>query len=86
MEGPSPDGWSEIWFVSLNRINFAICETLAFIHLIKRPILSKASAILLVSLSAVGADKLDEPKLLKSKAKKRFSTLKVKENSLVDID
>lgn len=37
-------------------------------------ILLKASAILLVSLSAVGADKLDEPKLLKSKAKNKFNT------------
>lgn len=47
---------------------------LCLIHLIKRPILLKASAILFVSWSAVGADKLDEPKLLKSKAKKRLST------------
>jgi hypothetical protein len=28
----------------------------------------------LVSLSAVGADRLDEPKLLSSKAKNRFNT------------
>lgn len=44
------------------------------IQLIKREMRLKASAILFVSLSAVGADKLDEPKLLKSKAKKRLST------------
>lgn len=40
----------------------------------KRPILSKASAILFVSLSAVGAERLEDPKLLKSKAKKRLRT------------
>lgn len=49
---------------------------LDFIQFIKRPIRSNASAILFVSLSAVGADKFDEPKLLKSKAKKRFRTYK----------
>lgn len=41
---------------------------------LKRAIRLKASAILLVSLSAVGADKLDDPKFDKSKAKKRFKT------------
>lgn len=44
------------------------------IQLIKREMRLNASAILFVSLSAVGADKLDEPKLLKSKAKKRLRT------------
>lgn len=38
----------------------------------------KASAILFVSLSAVGADKLDEPKFDKSKAKKRLRTCKMR--------
>jgi hypothetical protein len=47
---------------------------LLFTHALKRAIRLNASAILFVSLSAVGADKLDEPKLLKSKAKKRLST------------
>lgn len=49
---------------------------LRLIQLIKREMRLNASAILFVSLSAVGADKLDEPKLLKSKAKKRLSTCK----------
>ena len=44
------------------------------IHFLKRDILLNASAILLVSLSAAGAAKLDEPKFDKSKAKKRFKT------------
>lgn len=35
---------------------------------------SNASVILLVSLSAVGTDKLDDPKLLSNNAKKRLST------------
>lgn len=47
---------------------------LRLIQLIKREMRLNASAILFVSLSAVGADKLDEPKLLKSKAKKRLRT------------
>lgn len=47
---------------------------LDLIHFLNRDILLNASAILFVSLSAVGADKLDEPKLDKSKAKKRLST------------
>lgn len=49
---------------------------LRLIQLIKREMRLNASAILFVSLSAVGADKLDEPKLLKSKAKKRLRTCK----------
>lgn len=49
---------------------------LDFIQFMNRPIRSNASAILLVSLSAVGADRFDEPKLLKSKAKKRLRTWK----------
>lgn len=40
----------------------------------KRDIRSIASVILLVSLSADGADRLAEPKLLSNRAKKRFST------------
>lgn len=40
-------------------------------------ILLKASAILLVSWSAVGVDKLEEPKLDSNRAKKRLSTWKV---------
>lgn len=47
---------------------------LDLIHFLNRDILLNASAILLVSLSAVGADKLDEPKFDKSKAKKRLRT------------
>lgn len=50
---------------------------LDLIHALKRPMRSKASAILLVSLSAAGADRLDEPKLLKSRAKKRLRTYKL---------
>ena len=42
---------------------------------LKRPILSNASASLLVSLEEVGAaDRLEAPKLLSSSAKKRLST------------
>lgn len=47
---------------------------LDFTHFLNRDILLKASAILFVSWSAVGADKLDEPKFDKSKAKKRLRT------------
>jgi hypothetical protein len=47
---------------------------LCLTHFLNRDILLNASAILFVSLSAVGADKLDEPKLDKSKAKKRLRT------------
>lgn len=47
---------------------------LRLIQSTKRPIRANASAILFVSWSAAGADKLDEPKLLKSKAKKRLRT------------
>lgn len=43
----------------------------------KRAIRSIASAILLVSLSAVGADRFDEPKLLSNRAKKRFRTCSI---------
>lgn len=50
-----------------------MCSMLDLIQFIKRPIRLNASAILLVSVSAVG-DRFDEPKLLKSKAKKRLST------------
>lgn len=64
--------------MSLNRTILKIFIILAFIHPIKRPIRSKASAILLVSLSAVGAERLADPKLLKSKAKNRLRTLNTK--------
>lgn len=47
---------------------------LRFIHAMKRLILSMASVILFVSLSAVGADRFELPKLLKSNAKKRLRT------------
>jgi len=43
-------------------------------HRLKRAIRLKASVSLLVSLSTCGADKLDAPKLLSNKAKKRFIT------------
>lgn len=49
-------------------------RTHRLIQSINRLIRLKASAILLVSLSAVGALRLDEPKLDKSNAKKRLST------------
>lgn len=75
LDGPSPGAWSEIWLVSLARIIVARLSKLSLTHFMKRAIRSIASAILFVSLSAVGADKFDEPKLLKSNAKKRFSTL-----------
>ena len=43
-------------------------------HFLKRSIRLKASANLLVSLSTWALDKLEAPKLLSSKAKKRFNT------------
>lgn len=46
---------------------------------LKREIRLKASVSLLVSLSTWGADKFDAPKLLSSKAKKRFNTWQQKE-------
>lgn len=74
LDGPSPGAWSDIWLVSLARINLAKARIFRLIHLMKRAIRSIASAILFVSLSAVGADRFDEPKLLSSRAKKRFRT------------
>lgn len=55
-------------------MNFSTLATLVLIQLENRDIRLNASAILFVSLSAVGADSEDEPKLDKSKAKKRLST------------
>lgn len=49
---------------------------------LKRAIRLKASAILFVSLSAVGADKLDDPKFDKSKAKKRFRTCRSRRSGI----
>lgn len=49
----------------------------------KRAIRSIASAILFVSLSAVGADRFAEPKLLSNRAKKRLRTYFVKEKKNV---
>lgn len=69
-----PGGWMDIWLVILFLSLFNAFNILCFTHFLNRDILLNASAILLVSLSAVGADKLDEPKLLKSKAKKRLRT------------
>lgn len=69
-----PGGWTDIWFVILFLIAFKKFNMLLFTHFLNRDILLNASAILFVSLSAVGADRLDEPKLLKSKAKKRLRT------------
>lgn len=74
LDGPSPGAWSDIWLVSLARIILAKLSILSLTQFMNRDIRLIASAILFVSLSAVGADKFDEPKLLKSKAKKRFST------------
>ena len=48
--------------------------TFRLIQFLKRAKRLNASAILFVSLSAAGADKLDEPKFDKSNAKKRLST------------
>lgn len=45
-----------------------------FIQSMNLDILLKASAILFVSESAVGLDKLDDPKLDSNRAKKRLST------------
>lgn len=74
LDGPSPGAWSDIWLVSLARINLRKLRTFRLIHLMKRAIRSIASVILFVSLSAVGADRFDEPKLLSNRAKKRFRT------------
>lgn len=74
---PSPAVWSEIWFVNLARIALAPLRMLLLIQLENLPILSNASAILFVSLSAVGAERLDEPKLLSNRAKKRFKTCRL---------
>lgn len=74
LDGPSPGAWSDIWLVNLALMNLAASAQFRLIHCIKRAIRSIASVILLVSLSAVGADRFEEPKLLKSKAKKRLST------------
>lgn len=58
--------------------HFKALNILLLTHFLNRDILLNASAILLVSSSAAGADKLDEPKLDKSKAKKRLRTCKGK--------
>jgi hypothetical protein len=58
---------------------------LCLTHFLNRDILLNASAILFVSLSAVGADKLDEPKLDKSKAKKRLRTCAKSVNVIIII-
>jgi hypothetical protein len=73
-EGPSPGVWSDIWFVNLALNALATLTIDLLTHALNLVILLNASAILLVSVSAVGADRLDEPKLDKSKAKKRFKT------------
>lgn len=73
-EGPSPGVWSDIWFVNLARNALATFTTDLLTHALNLLILLNASAILLVSVSAVGADRFDEPKFDKSKAKKRFKT------------
>lgn len=80
LDGPSPGAWSDIWLVNLARINLAKARIFRLIHLMKRAIRSIASAILFVSLSAVGADRFDEPKLLSNRAKKRFRTYSWKHN------
>ena len=69
-----PDGCTDIWLVILFFSFFKPFAILDLIHFLNRDILLKASAILFVSWSAVGADKLDEPKFDKSKAKKRLRT------------
>lgn len=69
-----PGGCTEIWFVILFLTHFKALNILLLTHFLNRDILLNASAILLVSSSAAGADKLDEPKLDKSKAKKRLRT------------
>lgn len=56
---------------------------MSLIQFPKREKRLKASAILFVSLSAVGADRLDEPKLLKSKAKKRLRTSYGKDEKMI---
>lgn len=78
---------SLIWLVSLARRLLRTLRTLRLTHALKRPIRSKASVSLLVSLSLVGADKLDAPKLLKRRAKNKFSTCPSENNvSLLTIN
>lgn len=67
-----------IWFVSLFLSSFKKSAMLFLIQSVNLDILLKASAILLVSWSAVGEDKLDEPKLDRSRAKKRLRTWNAK--------
>ncbi len=74
MQGSTGAGWTDIWLVTFSFMAFRNLKIDILIQFEKRPILSNASTILLVSLSAVGADRFDEPKLLSNKAKKRLRT------------
>lgn len=82
LDGPSPGAWSDIWLVSLALNILTRFEQLRLIQFINLAIRSIASAILLVSLSAVGADRFDEPKFDKSNAKKRLRTFWINDTVL----
>lgn len=69
-----PGACMAIWLVSLFFSNFNMSAILRFIQSINLDIRLIASAILLVSWSAVGVDKLDEPKFDSNRAKKRLRT------------
>ena len=76
-EADSPGAlWSEIWLVNLERIIRNPLTMDRLTQALNLDIRLKASVNLLVSLSTCGADRLDAPKLLRSKAKKRFNTWK----------
>lgn len=73
--GNSPGAlWSEIWLVNFERIMRNPLEKERRTQRLNREIRLKASVNLLVSLSTCGAERLDAPKLLSNKAKKRFNT------------
>lgn len=69
-----PGAWIAIWLVSLFLSILRKSATFLFTNAENLDILLKASAILLVSWSALGVDKLEEPKLDSNRAKKRLST------------
>lgn len=76
--GNSPGAlWSEIWLVNFDRIIRIPLAMERLTHRLKRDIRLNASVNLLVSLSTCGADRLDAPKLLSSKAKNRFKTCNI---------
>lgn len=69
-----PGACIEIWLVNLFFNNLRNSLMLRFTQSMNLDIRLNASAILLVSWSAVGVDKLDEPKFDSNRAKKRLST------------